>query len=78
MSKGGLPQRVVAHEFGHMMGYRDESVGTSGKPEVNPPWLGDLHSVMNRSEKVRDRHCSRRDAGHSHMACLSSRAQRGI
>ncbi len=56
VNKGGpTPQRGAVHEFGHMMGLRDE-YGAGGVAEDNPSWLGDLGSVMNRGEGVRDRH----------------------
>lgn len=57
VSKGGpAPQRACVHEFGHMLGYRDEYTDAAGAAEDNPNWLADLGSVMNKSETVRDRH----------------------
>ena len=49
-------QRGAVHEFGHMMGFRDEYADGKGVAEDNPNWLGDTGSVMNRGETVRDRH----------------------
>lgn len=48
-------QRPCVHEFGHVLGYRDEYV-EAGKPKDNPNWVTDLTSVMNSGEVVRDRH----------------------
>jgi hypothetical protein len=47
-----MPQRGVVHEFGHMLGLRDEY------PEANDNrnHLGDLDSIMNAGEVVRKRH----------------------
>jgi hypothetical protein len=51
-----VPQHGVVHEFGHMLGYRDEYVGSDGKPQDNGNWTGDLESVMNVGETARPRH----------------------
>jgi hypothetical protein len=52
-NKGGPnTQRGAVHEFGHMLGHRDEYQTERG----NPSWLGDLDAVMNAGEKIRDRH----------------------
>lgn len=51
-----VPQRGVVHEFGHMLGYRDEYVGADGKPQDNSNWIGDRESVMNVGETVQPRH----------------------
>ncbi|HYF06987.1 MAG TPA: hypothetical protein VD970_05155 [Acetobacteraceae bacterium] len=52
----GVTQRAAVHEFGHMMGLRDEYLDAKGRPEDNPHWTADIHSVMNSGEQVRDRH----------------------
>jgi hypothetical protein len=49
-------QRGIVHEFGHMLGYRDEYVDSSGNVEDNPHWTADTHSVMNWGEVVCPRH----------------------
>lgn len=49
-------QRGIVHEFGHMLGYRDEYVNSSGNPEDNPHWTADSLSVMNSGEVVCPRH----------------------
>ena len=57
VAKGGpVPQRATVHEFGHMMGLRDEYRNAAGAAEDNPNWLTDLGSVMNVGESIRDRH----------------------
>lgn len=57
VSKGPANQRAAVHEFGHMLGMRDEYINTeTGKVEDNPNWTGDVQSVMNCGEQVRDRH----------------------
>lgn len=53
---GRTTQRAVVHEFGHMIGLRDEYPDRTGAPEDNPNWLTDIQSVMNGGEMVRDRH----------------------
>jgi len=45
-------QRTCVHEFGHILGYRDEYPIKTG----NPNWLKDVDSVMHSAEQVRDRH----------------------
>jgi hypothetical protein len=47
-----LPQRPCVHEFGHILGYRDEYPTKDG----NPNWLKDVDSVMHDGEQVRERH----------------------
>jgi hypothetical protein len=47
------PQRAVVHEFGHVLGYRDEYLGSNN---TNLTWLKDFDSVMHSGEMVRDRH----------------------
>ena len=55
--KGGPAPMVPAiHEFGHMIGYRDEYVGKGGAAADNPHHTADLGSIMNRSITVRERH----------------------
>jgi hypothetical protein len=46
------PQRVCVHEFGHVLGHRDEYPTKVG----NPNWLNDDDSVMHSGEYVRERH----------------------
>ena len=54
---GPNTQRGVVHEFGHILGYRDEYFNSATKKaEDNPHWLGDKTSVMNTGEDVRPRH----------------------
>lgn len=48
----GRSQRDAVHEFGHMLGLRDEYVVAND----NPHHTGDLDSVMNFGETVRERH----------------------
>jgi hypothetical protein len=45
-------QRDSVHEFGHMLGYRDEYPAAN----ANLLWLSDKESIMYWSEQVRDRH----------------------
>jgi hypothetical protein len=55
--KGGPAPMVPAiHEFGHMIGYRDEYRTKGGVPADNPNYTGDLASIMNLSATVRERH----------------------
>ncbi len=57
VNKGGPDkQRGAVHEFGHMMGYRDEYVNDAGVAEDNPHHLTDLRSILNSGESVRERH----------------------
>jgi hypothetical protein len=49
----GVTQRGYIHEFGHMLGLRDEYAGPGGD---TPWWTGDTRSVMNLGEVVRGRH----------------------
>lgn len=50
-------QRGVVHEYGHILGYRDEYMNNDKKKaEDNPHWLTDTTSVMNVGEAVRPRH----------------------
>jgi hypothetical protein len=46
-------QRGSVHEFGHMLGLRDEYRGANNP---TPHWYADHGSVMNNGEVVRDRH----------------------
>ncbi|TWS99884.1 hypothetical protein [Reyranella sp. CPCC 100927] len=46
-------QRPVLHEFGHIIGLRDEYPGGRAR---NPNWPEDLESVMFSGEKIRERH----------------------
>ena len=56
-NKGGpQKQRPAVHEFGHMMGYLDEYLNSSGKPEGIPYWTTDLVGVMNLGQTVQPRH----------------------
>lgn len=53
VQKGGtIPQRGAVHEFGHMLGLRDEY--SAAKDNMNH--TGDVNSVMNGGELVRERH----------------------
>lgn len=57
VNKGAaMRQHAIVHEFGHMIGYRDEYRDASGAAEDNPNHLGDLDAVMNVGERVRARH----------------------
>ncbi|HND56561.1 MAG TPA: hypothetical protein PLV92_29285, partial [Pirellulaceae bacterium] len=47
-----MKQRGTVHEFGHMLGLRDEY----DTAKDNPYWTGDADSVMNKGEIVRARH----------------------
>ena len=47
-----MTQRDAVHEFGHMLGLRDEYAAAKS----NTNHLGDLDSVMNVGEVVRERH----------------------
>lgn len=49
-------QRAAAHEFGHMMGLRDEYLNDDGEPEQNPHWTKDDTSIMSLGEVPRPRH----------------------
>ncbi len=49
-------QRAVAHEFGHMLGLRDEYSNSTGGVLDNPHHLRDFNSVMNTGEAVAERH----------------------
>ena len=49
-----MKQRGTVHEFGHMLGLRDEYTGA--KVDPNPHHTGDLDSIMNSGEVVRQRH----------------------
>ena len=52
-SEGQYP---AAHEFGHMLGYRDEYLNAAGVAEDNAAWTTDLVSIMNRGGTVQARH----------------------
>lgn len=53
VSKGAsMNQRAAVHEFGHMLGLRDEYSAAHD----NPHHTGDLDSIMNVGEVVRRRH----------------------
>lgn len=53
VNKGAsMHQRGVVHEFGHMLGLRDEYSSAN----ANPHHTGDLDSIMNVGERVRQRH----------------------
>jgi hypothetical protein len=57
VNKGGsMRQRAIVHEFGHMIGYRDEYRNAAGGAEDNPNHLADRDAVMNTGEVVRARH----------------------
>lgn len=47
-----MKQRPSVHEFGHMLGLRDEYTSA----DDNPHHTGDLDSIMNKGEIVRERH----------------------
>jgi len=47
-------QRDAPHEFGHMLGHRDEYAEATGNANRN--WLTDLDAIMNKGETVRVRH----------------------
>ncbi len=49
-------QYPAAHEFGHMIGYRDEYLNAKGAAEDNASWTTDLVSIMNRGSTVQARH----------------------
>jgi len=52
-SKGGPnTQRGAVHEFGHMLGHRDEYPDA----KTNLSWVADKDAVMNAGEKIRERH----------------------
>jgi len=55
-ASGHTTQRAAVHEFGHMIGLRDEYPSADGTAEDNPNWLPDIQSVMHSGETVRDRH----------------------
>ena len=46
-------QRAAAHEFGHMLGIKDEYNGVAGEQYKN-----DYNSIMNSGESLRNRHFS--------------------
>ncbi len=48
-----IHQRGAPHEFGHMLGLRDEY---SGANNPTTHWLSDRGSIMNAGEAVRERH----------------------
>jgi hypothetical protein len=48
-----LMQRGIVHEFGHMLGLRDEYPGAL---KANQSWFADQKSVMHSDEMVRPRH----------------------
>ncbi len=50
-----IKQRGAVHEFGHMLGLRDEYAGAN---KGNASWLTDGTSVMHSGETVRPRHYS--------------------
>lgn len=45
-------QRGAVHEFGHMLGYRDEYPAAA----ANTSWLTDKGSIMHSSEEIKARH----------------------
>lgn len=47
-----MPQRAAVHEFGHMLGLRDEYAAAN----ANPNYTGDVNSILNAGETVRKRH----------------------
>ncbi len=47
-------QRDAPHEFGHMLGHRDEYAEATGNANRN--WTSDLDSILNKGETVRVRH----------------------
>jgi hypothetical protein len=50
------PQRTSPHEFGHMLGHRDEYVNPDGSIPGTSAWTSDSDSIMYAGEKVRERH----------------------
>jgi hypothetical protein len=57
VNKGGPElQRGAVHEFGHMMGYKDEYLDEDGKAAGIPYWTDDKVSIMNSGERVQPRH----------------------
>ncbi len=53
VSKGAsMKQRGAVHEFGHMLGLRDEYPAA----KANTSWTGDADSIMHSGEVVRPRH----------------------
>jgi hypothetical protein len=52
-TRGGEKQRAVVHEFGHILGYRDEYPDAEDRNDSFPD---DLKSVMFYGEGVRERH----------------------
>jgi hypothetical protein len=55
--KGGTEKQYpAAHEFGHILGYKDEYLNAKGKPEDNASWTTDLVSIMNCGSTVQARH----------------------
>jgi hypothetical protein len=56
VDKGGPElQRGAVHEFGHMIGYRDEYTN-KGAVVDNPNFTTDSAAIMHSGEHVRDRH----------------------
>jgi hypothetical protein len=55
-AKTSLKQRGAVHEFGHMLGYRDEYPGPKDDPLFSTAHLSDEESVMYWGEKIRPRH----------------------
>jgi hypothetical protein len=54
---GPNSQRAIVHEYGHILGYRDEYMDNdTKKAQDNPHWLTDNSSVMNCGELLRPRH----------------------
>lgn len=58
VSKGASMQRGAVHEFGHMLGLRDEYplTGILASLTANSNWTSDTSSVMHSGEVVRPRH----------------------
>jgi hypothetical protein len=57
VDKGGPDkQRGAVHEFGHMLGYRDEYPSAKPASNPNPNWPTDLVSIMHSGETVQPRH----------------------
>jgi hypothetical protein len=50
---GSKPRRSIVHEFGHMLGYRDEYRNSE---RGTTAYLGDSESMMHFGETVRERH----------------------
>lgn len=49
---GSSTQRGCVHEFGHMLGYRDEYPAA----QANPDWVAETESLMHSCEVVKPRH----------------------